>query len=99
MCTTFATTNVQQTLRGELPSQRLSISRFIRIFSMQRREFLKTTASCGVARTLPKAFGQQGNVCRKSEPQEAGSMNQIPLTSSPRNFVWRDALPHPETHR
>jgi len=50
---------------------------------MQRREFLKSAATCAVASTLPKAFGQQETASGKSDPQEAGSMNQIPLTSSP----------------
>jgi hypothetical protein len=53
------------------------------VFPMQRREFLKSAATCAVASTLPKAFGQQENASGKSDPQEAGSMNQIPLTSSP----------------
>jgi diketogulonate reductase-like aldo/keto reductase len=50
---------------------------------MQRREFLRSAATCGVASGLPRASGQQENVSQKSHPQEAGSMNQIPLTSSP----------------
>ncbi|PYX57716.1 MAG: hypothetical protein DMG76_10915 [Acidobacteria bacterium] len=31
------------------------------VFPMQRREFLKSAATCAVASTLPKAFGQQEN--------------------------------------
>jgi hypothetical protein len=45
------------------------------VFPMQRREFLKSAATCAVASTLPKAFGQQENASGKSDPQEAGSMN------------------------
>jgi hypothetical protein len=78
-----AHTNVQQRF---VVSCHLNAYRFLDsfgVFSMQRREFLKTAATCGVAGTLPKAFGQQENVSSKSDPQEAGSMKQIPLTSSP----------------
>src|SRR6202023_614093 len=45
---------------------------------MERREFFKAAAVCGAASTLPAALAQE-----KSAAQEKGSMNQIPLTTSP----------------
>ena len=46
---------------------------------MRRREFLKTAAVCGVAGSLPSALAQEKHMAK----QENGSMNQIPLTTSP----------------
>jgi predicted aldo/keto reductase-like oxidoreductase len=44
-----------------------------------RRDFFKAAAICGAATTLPSALAQE----KTNPPQENGSMNQIPLTSSP----------------
>jgi predicted aldo/keto reductase-like oxidoreductase len=46
---------------------------------MRRREFFKTAAICGVTGSLVPALAQKESTAR----QENGSMNQIPLTSSP----------------
>jgi len=45
---------------------------------MKRRDFFKTAAVCGVASTLPAVLAQEN-----TSFQERGSMNQIPLTTSP----------------
>src|SRR5579864_2512626 len=46
---------------------------------MKRREFLKSAAICGAATTLPSAWAQRKSV----STEDRGSMNQIPLTTSP----------------
>jgi len=49
---------------------------------MKRRDFFKTAAVYGVASTLPAALAQEKTMA-KEKTDDTGSMNQIPLVSSP----------------